>query len=408
MRRWPPTTARSLSRSTALGAVACAALVAAAAWIAPSSRATTLASATALSALAIAAVATGRAAARAEDDLRASRASLSNRLTELATLHSISREIVSSMDLARVFATLERECRRILDVDFFFIALVDRSTRQLRVVYRRQGLEPPQETTQPLGNSLASFVATSKRGLRVDDFRAEPSRLPFRPLVVDERIRSALAVPLVVEGEVTGVLSVQSRQPGAYDDHHLSVLYTIGQQAAVAIENARHFEMATVDSLTGLFLRDYFFRRLEEEHGRTIRYGGSYVLLMTDLDGFKEINDRSGHLAGDRYLRAVGALIREQLRAADLACRYGGDEFCLLLPQTGLAGARIIAERIRAAVAALSVEIDGAVVRTTMSIGLAPFPDHEAGDLRSILGKADQALYESKRSGRDRVSSFAA
>ncbi len=349
-----------------------------------------------------------RRLARAERALSESRESLSSRLGELETLHSISREIVSSMDLARVFGTLERECRKIFDVDFFFVATVDPKTRQLRVVYRRQDEEPARETVCPLGNSLASWVITEKRSLRVDDFRKDPLDLPFRPQVVDEQIRSALAVPLMVEDRVTGVLSVQSRRSDAYDDHQLSVLYTIGQQAAVAIENARHFEMATVDSLTGLFLRDYFFRRLEEEHGRALRYTGSFVLLMTDLDGFKEINDRHGHPAGDRYLRALGTTVREQLRTADLACRYGGDEFCLLLPQTEPRGAQIIAERLRTAVSMLSVETEGVVMRTTMSIGLAAFPSHESGDLPSLLRKADQALYQAKRSGRDRVSSFAA
>ena len=350
-----------------------------------------------------------RNAAKARADLRSSREALSNRLTELATIHSISREIVSSVDLARVFGALERECRKIFDVDFFFVALVDRQTRRLRVVYRRRGVEEPiRETVRPMGDSLASWVATAKRAALVDDFRKDPERLPFRPLVVDDEIRSAIAVPLLVENEVTGVLSVQSRRPSAYDQHLLSVLYTIGQQAAVAIENARHFEMATVDSLTGLFLRDYFFRRLEEEHGRAIRYRQGFVLLMADLDGFKEINDRYGHMAGDHFLHGVGVVIRDTLRSADLACRYGGDEFCLLLPQTDVQGARIIAERLRDALAALEVDADGLKLKTTVSIGLAAYPDHESQELKALLRKADQALYRAKRGGRDRVSFFAA
>lgn len=343
-----------------------------------------------------------------ERDLRRCREDLSNRRTELATLHSISREIVSSTDLARVFATLERECRKIFDVDFFFVATVDQKTRQIRVVHRRQAPDPVHETVRPLGNGLASWVVAEKRSLRVDDFRDDPALLPFRPEIVDREIRSALAVPLMVEDRVTGVLSVQSRRPGAYDEAQLSVLYTIGQQAAVAIENARHFEMATVDSLTGLFHREHFFRRLEEEHRRALRYGGGFVLLMTDLDGFKEINDRHGHLAGDRYLHALGTTIRAGLRSADLACRYGGDEFCLLLPQTGLRGAQMIAERVRNAVSMLAIDMGGRAIRTTMSIGLAAFPGHESVELGSLLHKADEALYQAKRAGRDRVSSPAA
>jgi diguanylate cyclase (GGDEF)-like protein len=165
---------------------------------------------------------------------------------------------------------------------------------------------------------------------------------------------------------------------------------------------------ATVDSLTGFYLRDYFFSRLEEEDERARRYGGGFALLMLDLDGFKEINDRHGHLAGDQFLREIGTTIRDQLRAADIACRYGGDEFCLLLPQTARAGAHAIAERIRAAVSRRVVGVDGQALRVTVSIGLALFPDHDAGNVESLVRRSDEALYLAKRTGRDRVAPSAA
>jgi len=247
-------------------------------------------------------------------------------------------------------------------------------------------------------------VIAEKRAIRVDDFRDRDADLPFRPEVADGEIRSALAVPLTVREKVIGVLSVQSRAPFAYDDAQLSVLTTIAQQAAVAMENARHHEMATVDSLTKLFLRDYFFRRLEEEHERARRYHGSFALLMLDLDGFKAINDDHGHLAGDRYLRALGALVRDHLRGADLACRYGGDEFCLLLPETDGAGAVAFGERIRSAVADLVVDPDGGRLRSTVSVGVSLFPDHDTGSLRDLFLRADRALYQAKRAGKDRVA----
>ena len=129
---------------------------------------------------------------------------------------------------------------------------------------------------------------------------------------------------------------------------------------------------------------------------------------MLDLDEFKQINDRHGHLAGDRYLRALGPVLRASLRLADLACRYGGDEFCILLPETDGAGARTIAERIRVAVGDLIVDAEGTPVRTTASIGLAVHPLHDGGDLKALLRAADQALYRAKRLGRDRVVPWAA
>jgi len=166
--------------------------------------------------------------------------------------------------------------------------------------------------------------------------------------------------------------------------------------------------IATVDSLTGFYLRGYFFSRLEEEDERARRYGGGFAVLMLDLDGFKEINDRHGHLAGDQLLREISATIHHQLRAADIACRYGGDEFCLLLPQTARVGAHAIAERIRAAVSRRVVGVDGQALRVTVSIGLALFPDHDAGDVASLVRRSDEALYRAKRAGRDRVAPAAA
>jgi diguanylate cyclase (GGDEF)-like protein len=163
-----------------------------------------------------------------------------------------------------------------------------------------------------------------------------------------------------------------------------------------------------VDSLTGFFLRDYFFRRLEDECRRVRRYGGRFSLLMVDLDEFKQINDRNGHLAGDHYLRSISETIRAQLRAADLACRYGGDEFCLLLPETDRAGAQIIAERIRDAVSQKCVGLDQAALRTTASIGIAAVPEHDEGEYLALMRKADEALYRAKRAGRDCVVPFAA
>lgn len=345
------------------------------------------------------------ALARAREGLTATHETLASRVSELATLHAIGRDIVTTLDRDRVFAIVERECRKIFDVDFFLIGVLDRDTNEIRISYRSRDDDAPREAVRPLGDGLASWIVREKRALRVDDVADEG--LPFRPETVDPAVRSALAVPLLVDDRVVGVLSVQSRRPHAYDEHHLSVLATIGQQTAVAIENARHYALTTTDSLTGLYLRDAFFRRLEDEYTRAKRYDAAFAVLMLDLDGFKEINDRHGHAAGDRYLRAAGAAIKDRLRGADLACRYGGDEFCLLLPETDLAGAGAIAERVRQSVAGLVVPGDGASLHATVSIGVAAFPDHDAGDLKALLLRADQALYHAKRAGRDRVVSFA-
>jgi len=348
------------------------------------------------------------ALARALAGVKSTNDALASRVSELATVHAIGREILATLDPERIFAIVERECRKIFDVDFFFIGIVDRDTNELRISHRSAEEQTPQETLLPPGDGLASWIVREKRPVRIDDASTGAGALPFRPHRIDSAVRSVLAVPLLVGERVVGVLSVQSRRKGAYDDHQMSVLATIAQQAAVAVENAHHYTLATIDSLTGLHLRDYFFRRFEEEYTRAKRYSGTFSILMLDLDGFKEINDRQGHLAGDRYLRAFGAAIKGRMRGADLACRYGGDEFCILLPETDLAGARPIAERLRSAMARLVVDVDDASLQTSVSIGIASYPEHDTGEIKGLLLRADQALYQAKRAGRDRVVPFSA
>lgn len=333
---------------------------------------------------------------------------LANRSAELAVLQSLAREILTSVDPDRLFRIVERECRKILPCDFFFLATVDRESGDLRALFRGGTDAAPRMANLPADDGLAVWVVRERRPIRIDDFQDPERPIPFRPRIADPAIRSALAVPLLVDDRAVGVLSVQSRDVAAFDDHGLELLQTIGHQTAVAIENARHFELATTDSLTGLLARDMFFARLEEEYQRAQRYRLGFALLMVDIDRFKEINDRHGHPAGDRYLRAFGAAIRRVLRAADVASRYGGDEFCLLLPETDLASAHQIAERLRRSLAALQIESGALVLHSTVSIGIAAYPEHDGGDVRTLLLRADQALYRAKRDGRDRVVPFAA
>ena len=212
---------------------------------------------------------------------------------------------------------------------------------------------------------------------------------------------NGLIVPLIVEQKGTGIMGVVDPVGGRYDINRLSVFTTIAQQAAVAIENARHYRKATVDQLTDLYLRHHFMQRIADERTRSRRYRSPFALLMLDLDTFKEINDRHGHNTGDGFLRRVADAIKQNKRASDIACRWGGDEFCLLLPQAHVEEARRTAERIRKGIEALSSTVPG--IRVTASVGIATYPNDFDGDLDELVRRADQALYRAKREGRDRV-----
>ena len=346
------------------------------------------------------------AAARESLDIKEAR--LSARDVALSAVHAVSREILATTDQRTILAIVERECRKSLSFDVFFIGLVDKDTGALSSSHRVTAAETAPGRATRGDEDLASWVVREKRSLRIDDATARVAPPPIRPWTLEPSTRSVLAAPLLVDDRVRGVVSVRSSVAAAYDDASLSFLETIAQQAALAVAHADPDRSGRSDPLTGLAPREAFVGRLAEEHVRARRYGGAFSVLMLDLDGFKDLNDRWGRAAGDRYLREAAYAIRSRLRGADLACRYDGDAFCALLLEADPSGARPVAERIRSAVASLIVDAEGGTVRTTISIGIATFPDHDLGHPGSLLLRAEQALQRAKRGGRDRVTSFAA
>ena len=163
--------------------------------------------------------------------------------------------------------------------------------------------------------------------------------------------------------------------------------------------------ISETDELTRLYNLRAFMGIAERLHRQAKRYGRPYALVMIDSDNLKAVNDAHGHDSGNELLRLTTLGIRRQLRDTDVAARYGGDEFILLLPETTAAGARELGERIRQVVAAKPLDKHGMRITTSVSIGIASFPEHGT-DLRSILNKADQAMYLSKKTGRNRVTLF--
>src|SRR5205823_2560884 len=173
---------------------------------------------------------------------------------------------------------------------------------------------------------------------------------------------------------------------------------------ATAIQNARHFErarnLANVDGLTGIYNRRYFEQRILEELERSLRYYGSMALLMIDIDQFKKLNDEFGHLLGDEVLRQVSSIFEQHLRKLDVVCRYGGEEFAILVPETPGSRAVGVAEKLRKIIETWN--FPGVPRPVTISVGVAEFPtDGRSRD--ELMKAADDALYLAKQQGRNRV-----
>ncbi len=164
--------------------------------------------------------------------------------------------------------------------------------------------------------------------------------------------------------------------------------------------------MSIRDELTGLYNRRFFLEALEKEIARSNRFKTEFILCLIDLDHFKMINDTYGHPAGDMVLAEVGRMLQELIRMNDLPCRYGGEEFVVILPETRLEEARNVCERFREQVSGHKFEYNSSSIRVTISAGIAMYNGYFSKSTDDIVSKADQALYKSKKSGRNRVSEY--
>lgn len=175
-----------------------------------------------------------------------------------------------------------------------------------------------------------------------------------------------------------------------------------------ALEEAnRQLEsLSTTDALTGINNRRHFNEELKREIARSIRYNSPLSLLMLDIDFFKKINDTYGHLFGDEVLKAIGQILRNSLRKHDICARYGGEEFVVLLPETGPREAFVAAEKIRTIVAGKQIAFEQAIASVTISIGIAQFDASMTEDENKLIDAADKALYQAKRSGRNKSIIF--
>lgn len=208
-------------------------------------------------------------------------------------------------------------------------------------------------------------------------------------------------LPLKLDRQTIGYLvAVDVKDEDKEKFHILSQQFLLGIKRALLYQRVQ--ELAIIDSLTGVFSRRYLIERFNEELERSKKFKYKFSFLMLDIDHFKAHNDRYGHLVGDAILKEVSKTFKENMRQIDLAGRYGGEEFSIILSETDKDGAGLAAERLRQAVENKHIRIYDEDLQVTISIGVSVFPE-DAKDIQTLIEKADEALYQAKQSGRNRV-----
>jgi diguanylate cyclase (GGDEF)-like protein len=327
--------------------------------------------------------------------------------------HSLQHflERISCDDAAKTYNSIVTNSKELLQSERASLMVLDETANEL-VLKASSGLatDPALIGPVPVGEGVAGEVIATGKAMMVTDLRSA-GRKPA-PRERSYKTNSFISYPIAIGGRKVGVLNITDKSGGGtYDEVDLSLLEIIGPQVALALERAEwqeranEFELkATTDQLTALPNFSYLEKRLPEELNRSKRYNHPMSFLMIDIDDFKKYNDTNGHLAGNVALRIAAHCLKEALRSADVAMRYGGEEFCVLLPQTGIDEAKTIAERIRQRVRTWDFPHAESqpLGRVTVSIGVSTFSESD-DTAEKIMAAADRALYQAKHKGKDRV-----
>lgn len=326
--------------------------------------------------------------------------------------------LLESEDLPELLWHLSKGLCRSFRLDAASVALVDPDHEALSLLRAQRG--KPDDLEGVFFVDSVGQLLPQLRG-RIRPWLGAFAQTAHGNLFADRaRLASVALLPLVRQSRIIGSLHFGSSDPERFTDTHATdFLAHFATMAAFGLENAinraRLVQRGITDELTGWHNRSYLDTRLREEIRRSQRELTSLVCLMLDVDHFKRINDKHGHAAGDVVLREVARRIGTEVRGSDVSARYGGEEFVVLLPRTGLESGRLLAERIRAAVAAqpFGAGVLEDPLAVTLSIGLAEYrPPGNREDAESagkrLVAEADRALYEAKAAGRNAVALAAA
>ena len=321
------------------------------------------------------------------------------RALQLEAINAIAQQTTAVLDLKELLSKVCLLIQHAFQISHVAVLLKDEDEMVLRAHYGELTPQIPEGGRMSAAQGIWGQSLAQGCTVMANDIREFPGHQGFY-----RETRSRMCIPLVAFGQTLGVLALDSDKKGAFNEQDLQPLESVADICATAIQNAHYVErvkqLAYLDGLTGIFNRRYFEMRILEEIERARRFESGMSVLMVDIDQFKRLNDEFGHLLGDEVLRQVSSIFHQHVRKLDVVCRFGGEEFAIILSQTDTQHAITIAEKLRRLVD--EWQFPGVARPVTISAGVASFP--QDGNTRDELVRAaDAGLYAAKQAGRNRV-----
>ncbi|HEX3352684.1 MAG TPA: sensor domain-containing diguanylate cyclase [Terriglobales bacterium] len=321
------------------------------------------------------------------------------RASQLEAINAIARETTVVLDIKNLLGKASEKIQKAFQVSHVSMLLRDDDHLVLRAHHGELTPRIPEGGRVPADSGLLGRALFENKTLIENDIQAA---VDYVAMYLETGSR--MCIPLISFGQALGVLVLDSARTGSFSTSDVQSLESVADICATAIQNAHYVErvkqLAYLDGLTGIFNRRFFELRIEEEVERSRRFDAGMAVIMVDIDQFKRLNDEFGHLLGDEVLRQVSSIFSQQLRKIDVVCRYGGEEFAILLSQTNQQHAMGVAEKLRRLIE--NWQFPGVPRPVTISAGVATCPDH--GCTRDHLVKAaDAGLYAAKQAGRNCV-----
>ena len=342
---------------------------------------------------------------KSQDILKSLQINLRAEKQKIEKVLSIDQKMSSILDLNHLVDFVIKKSTEILLSEKCSLMLLDEDSKEL-LIKGSIGLDENiiKETRLKYGEGISGRVAVEGSPLLVTNIENDAKYA--RKSHPQYRTKSFMIAPIKVHGKLVGVINVTDKKHIGnkrlqFNEIDLKILCSIVRQASIAIENAnyyRHLEfLSTSDSVTDLFNHRYFIKRLDHEMHRLNRYKRPLSLLMFDIDNFKAYNDSFGHIEGDRLLKEFASIFKKELRSVDIVCRYAGDEFVAILPETSSKEAQVVGEKIIRALKDIKFKS-----KVSLSVGVAECSDN-ISSRHDLIMRADQALYKAKKQGKNRV-----